>query len=259
MSYIPPGGNTKPVPDTVTAALAKAREKTTEVEAIEAEIVEADMTADEAREVTDRIRGHVEDVWELIQQAYTRRAWQALRYGSWDEYCIREFGDARLRIPREERPDMVRSLRQAGLSLRAIESATGVSRPTIIKDLSGQVVNSLPPEPDEDTLAEELIATAPPITGVDGKTYPARPKPKPKPETPEPEALEPDLDDEIEPCATMAKRTSRPQLWAQACDAARAALQDMESASERVLEAFSELQGLQEEYQEWYDNMPEQL
>ncbi len=43
----------------------------------------------------------------------------------------------------------------------------------------------------------------------------------------------------------MAKQPSRTDRWSTACDAARQALED--------------LQGLQEEYQEWRDNLPENM
>ncbi|WP_062906411.1 hypothetical protein [Mycobacterium avium] len=139
------------------------------------------LDADQARVLTDQIKSRVDAVWELITQAYTRRAWAALGYESWDVYCIKEFGTARLRIPREERTEIVHSLRQAGLSLRAIESAAGVSRKTVIKDLApppppttskrvkrravaweahtAQVGENPPPtDLDEDAQAEQLIA-----------------------------------------------------------------------------------------------------
>jgi hypothetical protein len=89
-----------------------------------AEIV---LNATDARALTDRINTGVEAVWELIKQAYTRRAWSALDYESWDDYCTREFGTSRLRLPREERSEVVASLRESGLSLRAIAAATGIS------------------------------------------------------------------------------------------------------------------------------------
>jgi hypothetical protein len=121
------------------------------------------MNATDARALTDRIKVGVEACWELIKQAYTERAWAALGYDSWDDYCTREFGTARLRLPREERAEVVASLRESGLSLRAIESATGISRKTVIKDLATtEVVESTPPqsssiaaEPDP---ADELVA-----------------------------------------------------------------------------------------------------
>lgn len=114
-------------------------------------------TPEAARRLTDRIKVAIDGTWQLIQEAYLTRTWAALGYDSWDAYCREEFQGARLRLPREERQEMVASLRESGLSLRAIESATGVSRKTIIKD-SREVVESTPPE----------IA---PVLGTDGKSY----------------------------------------------------------------------------------------
>lgn len=75
-----------------------------------AEIVQLDAAA--ARSLTDKIKVAVEGVWHLIEQAYTTRAWAALGYESWDDYCTREFGTSRLRLPREERQEVVASLQQ---------------------------------------------------------------------------------------------------------------------------------------------------
>lgn len=116
----------------------------------------------DARALTDRIKVGVEAVWELIKQAYTQRAWSALGYSSWDDYCTREFGTARLRLPREERAEVVSSLRDSGLSLRAIAAATGISHEEARRSLP-PVTNVTPdPEVAEDALAEELIAAEPP-------------------------------------------------------------------------------------------------
>lgn len=84
-----------------------------------------------------------------------RFARSALGYTSWDDYCTREFGTTRLRLPREERTEVVASLRESGLSLRAIAAATGDHYSTISRELAGvanatpalRVVNSLPPAP----------------------------------------------------------------------------------------------------------------
>jgi hypothetical protein len=116
------------------------------------------MTVDkeQARALTDRIKVAVEGTWLLIQEAYTSRAWAALGYSTWDDYCNQEFGTARLRLPREERQEVVASLRESGLSLRAIASATGTSINTVQGDLRVSQI---------DTPAE--------ITGADGKSYAA--------------------------------------------------------------------------------------
>jgi hypothetical protein len=121
---------------TTTGDTAAEVEVVLDAEVVDVEVLPADMTEAEAREVTERIRGHLADTWQLIAAAYTRRAWVALGYQSWDVYCIREFGSSQLRLPREERTEAVLSLRHAGLSIRAIESATGASHTTIQKDLA---------------------------------------------------------------------------------------------------------------------------
>lgn len=91
--------------------------------------------AAEARVLTDRIKTELGDVWQLIVCAYTERAWEALGYTTWDDYCSQEFGTARLRLPREERDTVVSSLRDLGLSSRAIASAIGSSQDPVEREL----------------------------------------------------------------------------------------------------------------------------
>ncbi|MFB7222433.1 hypothetical protein [Streptomyces sp. NPDC056227] len=118
---------------------------------------------DQARTLTDRIKVAVEGTWLLIQEAYTSRAWAALGYQTWDAYCAAEFGETRLRLPREERQEVVASLRESGLSTRAIASATGLSKGTIGRDLATAPIGAV----------EE-------IAGTNGKAYAAtRPVPDP--------------------------------------------------------------------------------
>lgn len=124
-------------------------------------------TKEQARSLTDRIKVAIEGTWLLIQEAYTSRAWAALGYDTWDAYCTAEFSTARLRLPREERQEVVASLRESGMSLRAISSATGVSPATAMRDV--RVSDETPAE----------------ITGTDGNTYAAT--------RPEPVATEADL------------------------------------------------------------------
>jgi hypothetical protein len=140
------------------------------------------MTPEAARALTDEIKRDAAALWDKIATAYTERAWQVLGYGSWDDYCNAEFASLRLRLPREERQHVMRSLRESGLSIRAMESATSVSHTTIAKDLDQVYQSGTPPDL---TL----------ITGRDGKTYP-KPQPKPEPE-PEPKPELPDIDAEV--------------------------------------------------------------
>lgn len=145
---------------------------------------------DAARRRADRIRTAAEELWDTIAVAYQQRDWLALGYASWDEYCQQEFGSLRIRIPREERAEIVASLRDSGLSLRAIEAATGLSTATSRRALAG-VSNVTPdrepypqasrapwperreePEPERIDLRTGEIVPPPtfPITDVTGWT-----------------------------------------------------------------------------------------
>ena len=149
------------------------------------ELVELEHCSRErAEELTDAIRGQLGDLWDLVKIAYQERAWVPLGHASWDAYCAAEFTGKWIRLPREERPDTVRSLRDAGMSVRAIAAATGLGRGTVaraIDDTPG--VPNGTPEPDAE--AFDLGAEhAPPakVTGADGKRYDrTRPTPDPAP------------------------------------------------------------------------------
>lgn len=112
------------------------------------------LRAEDARVLTEQIKTNVEALWELIQRAYHGRAWTAVGYSSWSEYCAEEFGSSRLRLPRGERAEVVSILRESGLSIRAIAAATGADAKTVQRDLAG-------------------VGSSHTITGTDGKTYPA--------------------------------------------------------------------------------------
>jgi hypothetical protein len=127
----------------------------------------ATISAEDARALTDRIKVGMDGIWELIKDAYQYRAWAALGYTGWDDYCNREFGTQRIKLPREERREIVSSMREIGMSARAISIATGADRKTIATDLKSGGGNS---------------ATSGKVIGADGKEYPAaRPQEKPEP------------------------------------------------------------------------------
>ena len=181
-----------------SAKLARRREYSKQLQAqrqSELAATGGHMTHEQARRLTDEIKHDAEALWGKIATAYTERAWAALGYESWDVYCIQEFGSLRLRLPREERAEMVTSLRHAGLSNRSIASATGISEPTVRRDQKTGASNDA-----ADAVVEAEIVEEPPlITGTDGKTYP-RHKPKPKPDVPKPSPIT--IPDTIEGAAT---------------------------------------------------------
>jgi protein gp37 len=118
-------------------------------------------TTEEARALTDRIKVAVEGTWQMIREAYTSRAWAALGYDTWDAYCAAEFGTARLALPREERREVVASLAESGLSVRAIASATATPRETVRRDLAST---------DPFSLGNGSVAPRV-VQGMNGKTY----------------------------------------------------------------------------------------
>ena len=138
----------------------------TDLDIIDAEIVSEDLTYAEARDLTDEIKGDLDAIWEKVKIAWHGKAWKALGHKSWDDYCATEFRSSGLALPREERPEVVRSLAQSGLSIKGIVSATGADRNTVRKDIRQGGEFHPPAEPREQQ-------------GADGKTYtiPARPTP----------------------------------------------------------------------------------
>lgn len=121
---------------------------------------ERDLTADEARSITQEIRQNVAELELKLVRAYQGRAWLALGYDTWDDYIAGEFRSAPLALPREERRAAVQSLRGWGLSTRAIASATGTPQRTIADDvrLSG----------NRSVIANANDGAAP-VTGLDGR------------------------------------------------------------------------------------------
>lgn len=117
------------------------------------------LTAEQARDLTARIRERVTDLLPLIREAFHRRADKAMGYETWQDYC-----DAELRgisLPVQERRDAAVELRQAGMSQRAISAALGVSQKTIDRDLDSQLSHD-----DSVEMPEQVMS-------LDGKQRPA--------------------------------------------------------------------------------------
>lgn len=153
-------------------------------------------------------------VGKLLDEAKARRAHEALGLPSWTVYVAETLG-GQLQLSGEARQAMVAMMAGEGMSVRAIATATGVSKSTVDRDLAQVSHDGTPrgsdasesgvPQRDtsevvdaladgDDALADELTKalddTAPAtVTGIDGKTY-TKPKRKPKPKKePEPEPI----------------------------------------------------------------------
>lgn len=119
--------------------------------------VTAPLTAAAARQLTDEIRVDLSTTYDKITAAFVGRAWEALGYLSWHSYCAGEFADARMvRMDPVQRSEISADMRKSGMSTRAIGSALGVSHTEVQRSLPGGT--DVPPGP---------------VTGTDGKTYPA--------------------------------------------------------------------------------------
>lgn len=165
------------------------------------------MTEDEARRATERIRlalDRVSTAWadlvERIADAYQRRADLALGYDSWAEYARAELTPSHP-IATEVRRELVSMLSAQGMSTRAIAPTVGVQHSAVAKDLrreSGVSGGHTSAEPapsgavdvtdwtteevdldiEAEQWADEKRTDHRTVTGLDGKTY-TRPAPKP--------------------------------------------------------------------------------
>ncbi len=134
-------------------------------------------TVAEARELTDQIRGTLEFAHRLIIRAFKVGVWDMLGYETWDAYCLAEFeGERMIRLPRDQRREIVAEMRAEGMSTRAIASGLGVSKNTVTEDMS-------------QTGTREAE-----VTGTDGKTY--APKPAPAVEEDDDEIVEGEIVDD---------------------------------------------------------------
>lgn len=173
------------------------------------------MTEHEARRVTERIRAiavtvkdQLEKLQTLLNEARDGEAWRVLGYASWTAYLADVMGEQPLRLPRDERQQIVGYLAGEGMSSRAIAPIVGAGHVTVTRDIA-RVSNETPapavdyvtdqadldaaPElPDEGVGAPHDSGDAEPsgdeglslpspssrsVTGRDGKQY-TRPEPQ---------------------------------------------------------------------------------
>ena len=134
------------------------------------------LEASDARELTRQIRVALEHSYTLIIAAYRGRAWSPMGYSSWDAYCQGEFGNLALQPPREERQNVIMSMREAGMSIRAISSGTGIGRGTVERELS----EAAPTFSGVPNGTPENESELPRVVGTDGKTYRQTAPPRPQ-------------------------------------------------------------------------------
>src|SRR3982751_5775364 len=89
-----------------------------------------------ARQLTHQIKQSLEQSWRLMYEAYDRRAWAALHFSSWEQYCREEFGSDLRRLAKQLRREAVAELASGEnpMSNRAIAAALGVDEGTVRND-----------------------------------------------------------------------------------------------------------------------------
>lgn len=175
------------------------------------------MTEHEARRVTERIRAiavtvkdQLEKLQTLLNEARDGEAWRILGYASWTAYLADVMGEQPLRLPRDERQQIVGYLAGEGMSSRAIAPIVGATDRTVRNDMSGGKdfppdhtpavdyvtdqadLDAAPELPDEgaptphdsgdaEPSEDEGLSVPSPssrsVTGLDGKQY-TRPEPQ---------------------------------------------------------------------------------
>ncbi len=117
------------------------------------------LTAGEARDLTDRIRGAAEKLSSLLQEAYDRGAWAALGYSSWREYATTE-----LSITKSQ---AYRLLDQARV-IAAIQDAAGFPPRGENVDLSERDTRALKPVLQEvvEEIRERVVAGEEPAAAL---------------------------------------------------------------------------------------------
>ncbi len=149
---------------------------------------------EEARARADRIRSGMRVLAEWQQDviaAYAARDWEALGYESWDAYLDGEYGEHRVRLPREQRREIVAGMSAAGMSTRAIGSAVGVHHDTVHRDVQATVGNPTDGEPRT-------------VLSLDGRERPASRRP-----TDEIVRVEPGADEVVD--AELVDEPARPE------------------------------------------------
>ena len=109
-------------------------------------------TEHEARQITERIRvtaitarDSLEKLQHLLAEARDGEVWSVLGYTSWTAYLADVMGEQPLRLPRDQRQEIVGYLAGEGMSTRAIAPIVGASHMQVARDVAA--VTNVTPAP----------------------------------------------------------------------------------------------------------------
>lgn len=135
------------------------------------EILDAGEAVTLAKKITaqnDRVNIEAGALVELVADALKGKAWIGLGYGSWSD-LVDAMGWEFRPATTTDRAALGQLLRDSGMSYRAIGKVVGVNDRTIRRDLAGAANAAGVP------LGTPVLNETPDgITGIDGKTYPAK-------------------------------------------------------------------------------------
>lgn len=144
--------------------------------------VVADMTVDEARAITDRIKDAAEEMWSLLLTAHERKAWAALGYRTWEEYVRGEFNmtrqNAHLLITQGQVTRAIESVTSRALDMEVSANAARDIKP-VLPQVTAEIkerVASLGPEPRSEEVQEvvrEVVKET--RTAMQNRPRPGRP------------------------------------------------------------------------------------
>lgn len=165
----------------------------------------------EAQRLTQRIKLTASSVRDgmfklrnYVDEAKRSNVWQVLGFPSWTAYLADTLADEPMRLGREERQELVGYLAGEGLSTRAIAPIVGVDRKTVERDVRGGTFVPPAQTPVETSNTAATVSPGPVavpvespapgaatvnlstgevidepvrmVTGLDGKTYTAKPR-----------------------------------------------------------------------------------
>ena len=95
------------------------------------------VTREEAEELAEGLRSHLEAAAEFLARIFAVRAWEALGYESWPAMWADRYSGMAFRVDKVERLELVGTMRAEGLTQQQVADTLGVTRETVKRDVKG--------------------------------------------------------------------------------------------------------------------------
>lgn len=93
-------------------------------------ITDADKAMERAQRIRDGFQA-VNHLWKEVSAAFHQRDWEILGYQSWNDYLDTEFAQHRVKLPPEDRQEIVGLMREGGMSTRANTATASATLPQV--------------------------------------------------------------------------------------------------------------------------------